>query len=84
MAVDEAKQSNKPSPKRPTPKKITIPPSSNAKAKAQKDGFTAEVFLSELKADETPTTRSEITVTDANGEKHGHPVNCLFCGFEIL
>lgn len=64
---------------------IKIGPRSLAQAKAQKGSFTAEIFIKGLPDGEesTPAERTEIIVTDGEGEKHAQSVGCLFCGTEI-
>lgn len=84
-AADEASGTKKSTPKKSRPKAITISADSLAQAKAQTDSFTAEVLIQGLPNGESHTQaeKSEIIVTNAQGEKQTQDVTCLFCHNKI-
>ena len=71
--------------KQTKPKTLSLGARSLAQAKAQALLYTAEVFVEGLpKSDELiPSDKTEVIVTDGDGEKSTQPVCCLFCGHEI-
>jgi hypothetical protein len=58
-----------------------IGPSSKAQAKASMGAITAEVIVAGVPdgPDEEPAEKTEIIITDENGEQKSEPVACLFC-----
>jgi len=67
--------------RRGRPKNIKIESDSRAQAKAQTDTLAAEVFIKGLPDGNgaLPAEKSEIVITDADGERSRQAVSCLFC-----
>ncbi|KAK4954559.1 hypothetical protein LTR10_007990 [Elasticomyces elasticus] len=57
---------------------ITLSPTLPAIAIAQKDAYTAELFV-ERWPDDTPSKETKIVITNGDGEKRTENVHCLLC-----
>ncbi|KAK3719012.1 hypothetical protein LTR37_004575 [Vermiconidia calcicola] len=84
-AADAASKSKKTTPKKARPKNISIAAASPALAKAEKNSFTAELFIKGLSAgaDQKQAEKSEIVIVNPDGEQSSRDVSCLFCGKEV-